>query len=989
MNMLSWIFDASFSTRLTLALLHFIWQGCAGGVVVIVAGWLLRTAAARTRYSLNVAAMLMMAACLPVTFVLSGSPDSVAEQSAPVSVVHEIPVHPSSHDEFRDTRMEHRLAVGPEVVSSSETLVEPDPATEAGVRDAAVGSARVSSAGWFPSLTSALPANAFSTLSRWIAALYLTGVTLILGRLLRGVWGGHRLRKLARVVANPVLLELVRNQAHRLRLKVTPAVAWCDQISIPVVVGIVAPMILLPMAVVSGLTSSQLQALLLHELAHIRRFDPIVNLLQRIIEAVLFFHPVVWFVSRRISIEREHAADDMVVAAGWDRSLYADALVRVAELASSISCPDIARRATILGATGANPSEFKLRVLRLLGDTRPHKLDLSRAAVLVTFLFVVMGGMFTWSQTDKLETPEVRLESQNTSVTQTNVEPAQVAAERPIPKQLEPFDGTWAVELLETESATLKIEYPQQSWRWTIKGNEVVWGREGQQWKLAMKRDPSTAPKQIDFTFLDGPHKGEVCLGIYEWIGNSGKKLRIRMQDPGAKVGRPTDFELKAGSQTSLIALRSIAPIDPVKELASFQGTWCFDTLQFRIWPEPIGIGIDGNGRQSEQRMVVKGNQISWTDRQGTPITAEFTIDPFKTPKQIDFTFLSGPNRGAKSLGIYEPQMGNDDYLWLCMTNPGTNAPRPIDVSYSGLKQQSMIGMYQVAPPEKPSNAKALERFQGVWTMALCDSTLQTFGARQQEMSNWQWTLEGDEILWRRGGDEWKLKLEVDPSKRPKEINLTYLTGPYKGNACQGMYEWGGVDELNLMIAIQDPGSNAPRPKRFSMNSSVKTGLMILQPRKPNAPERQIGQFQGTWTLRNFDTGRNNDKSSWPLPSGKRPDASGKGSELRWMVKGNEITWTSPAGQEIKAAFTTNPELRPKQIDLTFLSGPNRGETCPGIYHRGDLDENILWLCMADPGKNTARPKNFSYQFGEGRSVLSLYLFESSTVAPADASLKP
>jgi hypothetical protein len=146
-----------------------------------------------------------------------------------------------------------------------------------------------------------------------------------------------------------------------------------------------------------------LQALLLHELSHIRRFDPVVNLLQRIVEAALFFHPVVWFVSRRISIERELAADDMVLAAGWDRPLYADALVRVAELASSISGSDTARRATVLGASGTNPSEFKARVLRLLGEAPPPKLDLTRIGIAVTLLLLVVGGTIAWSQSDKPE----------------------------------------------------------------------------------------------------------------------------------------------------------------------------------------------------------------------------------------------------------------------------------------------------------------------------------------------------------------------------------------------------------------------------------------------------------------------------------------------------------------------------------------------------------------------------------------------------------
>lgn len=856
MNTLSWLVDGSFSMRLTLALLHFLWQGCAGGMLVIVGGWLLSNATARLRYSLNVAAMLLLAACLPVTFFLLGSPEVGADRFLPVRNVHGSPEARLSTAVAPDSANE--LPFSDKVGSSHprKSSVASIPKAETGSNLTDGSSSQVFASAW-RSIGSMPFDNAFPTVSRWVTALYLAGVTLILGRLLWGVWGGHRLRKLANVVQDHVLLQMVRDQARRLGLKAVPAVAWCEQISIPVVVGIVTPMILLPMAVVSGLTPTQLQALLLHELSHIRRFDPVVNLLQRIIEAILFFHPVVWFVSRRISIEREHAADDMVLAAGLERPLYADALVRVAELASAISRPDFARRGTALGAAGANPSEFKRRVLRLLGDSHPPKLDLSRAGILMTLL-VVIGGAYAWSQPDKQEK----------------------TAER------------------------------------------------------------------------SGPTK----------VNNSG---------PVAHV-------------TTSLPLQNVVPkepVDPVKELASFQGTWCFDLTQPWTWPQPIGVGTDSDGRQSERRWVVKGNQITWVGRDGERIYVTFTIDPFKTPKQIDFTFLNGPYRGRKSIGIYEPQIGNESYLWLCMTDPGTDAPRPTDVSAGSFKQQSMIGIHQITPPEKASAAKILERFQGVWQMTLCDSMLETFGATQQEASKWQWTIKGDEILWNRQGDVWKLKLDVDPSKAPKEMDLTYLSGPFKGAKCLGMYEFGGVDRQSLLISIQDPGSTAPRPTEIAMSSSVKTGLIFLRPSKPSDAEREIASFQGTWTLRNFDTGnfaKNKDPSSWPLPAGKGPDSSGAGSELRWVVKGNQITWTSRSGEEIKASFTIDPLKRPKQIDLTFLSGPNKGEMCPGLYQRGDLDENILWLCMANPGSKTDRPKEFSYEWGQGRSVLSLYPFEPS-----------
>lgn len=428
----------------------------------------------------------------------------------------------------------------------------------------------------------------------------------------------------------------------------------------------------------------------------------------------------------------------------------------------------------------------------------------------------------------------------------------------------------------------------------------------------------------------------------------------------------PAKTEEKSKSEPVATTSASIV----AKELEQFQGTWCFDVLQLRDWPQPIGIGTDSNGRSSEKRWMVKGNQISWTSMEGERIYANFTIDPLQTPKQIDVTFLNGPYKGAKCLGIYEPQQGNGNYLWLCLTNPGSSAPRPTDVSYSSLKQQSMIGIYRVAAPPKQTAAKALEQFQGVWNMDLCDSTLAAFSATQEEAAKWQWTIKGDEILWSRQGEIWKVKLDVDPTGSPKEMDLTYLSGPFQGAKCLGMYEFGGIDGQSLLISMQDPGAKVERPHDISMSSSSHNSLIFLRPGKPSDTERELAAFQGTWTLKNFET------DSWPLPIGKGPDKFGAGSELRWVIKGNEVTWTSPDGQESKAAFTLDPRQTPKQIDLTFLGGPNKGQTRLGVYQRGDTDGNVLWLCMADAKVANERPKSFSYQKNDGRSLLSLYWLE-------------
>ena len=154
-------------------------------------------------------------------------------------------------------------------------------------------------------------------------------------------------------------------------MQVVPAVAYCRRICIPVVVGVLRPMILLPASLASGLTSSQSKSVLLHELAHVRRFDLAVNVFQRLVEALLFFHPAVWWLSRRVSLERENACDDVVLQLDHQHVQYADALLRVAEI-----CTNGRIDRAALAATGGNASQFRRRVLRLLGvaEKRPMRL---------------------------------------------------------------------------------------------------------------------------------------------------------------------------------------------------------------------------------------------------------------------------------------------------------------------------------------------------------------------------------------------------------------------------------------------------------------------------------------------------------------------------------------------------------------------------------------------------------------------------------------
>ena len=102
--------------------------------------------------------------------------------------------------------------------------------------------------------------------------------------------------------------------------------AHSDSVDAPAVVGWFRPVVLIPLSAMSGLSVEQLDAIIAHELAHIRRYDALVNLFQIAVETILFYHPAVWWVNRVIRVERENCCDDIAVAVCGNASEYARAL---------------------------------------------------------------------------------------------------------------------------------------------------------------------------------------------------------------------------------------------------------------------------------------------------------------------------------------------------------------------------------------------------------------------------------------------------------------------------------------------------------------------------------------------------------------------------------------------------------------------------------------------------------------------------------------
>jgi uncharacterized protein (TIGR03435 family) len=177
-------------------------------------------------------------------------------------------------------------------------------------------------------------------------------------------------------------------------------------VQVPTVVGWLRPVVLVPVGALGGLPAEHLEALLLHELAHIRRHDYLINIVQSAAEALLFYHPAVWWVSWHIRTERELCCDDVVVSVSGDALTYARAL---AQLESH-------RPAHLNAVVAANGGSLSNRIARLLDQPRPAiRIGVGPEVFGVAILLLATTyGLF--GQADTHPTFEVASIKQNTSV---------------------------------------------------------------------------------------------------------------------------------------------------------------------------------------------------------------------------------------------------------------------------------------------------------------------------------------------------------------------------------------------------------------------------------------------------------------------------------------------------------------------------------------------------------------------------------------------
>lgn len=291
------------------ALVHFLWQGVVLGALFALARALTSQADPKVRYRLALGIFLMTALTPAATFIYLWPGAAPAAQSLGAMAV-----------------------------------------TAAGGGGA--------SAPWWAMLEHSL-----RPYLPWLVAGWLAGVSLMSGRVCVDWW---QVRQLTRRGVSPLPAAWVSRVADLVAafgVSYPVRVLSSTVVRVPAVIGWLRPVILVPTAALTGLSPRQLELVIAHELSHIRRSDYLVNLLQVIVETLLFYHPVVSWMSNRLREEREHCCDDEVITTCGDTLTYAQALTEL----------EAQRQESYQTALAASGGQLSQRIYRLLDHQAPRR----------------------------------------------------------------------------------------------------------------------------------------------------------------------------------------------------------------------------------------------------------------------------------------------------------------------------------------------------------------------------------------------------------------------------------------------------------------------------------------------------------------------------------------------------------------------------------------------------------------------------------------
>jgi beta-lactamase regulating signal transducer with metallopeptidase domain len=297
------------------ALVHSLWQASALAAIAAAAIALCRRAS--TRYVVGVAMLsLLLAAPVATFFFLRRSASTTPE----ILIASAAPLHPADG-----------------TLTAASASTQP-----------------------FSSIVSA--GNSAWLVDNWLVELWLIGVAFFSLRSAGAFFLLERQHRRRTTQVRGKVLDMCLVLEQSLGLKGVIRFCECTWLQAPAVVGWLRPVVLLPITALTGLSPSQLESVIAHELAHIKRLDAFVNVFQICVETLLFYHPAVWWLNKRIRAEREHCCDDMAIELCGNAVDYARALTLMEEW----------RSAPLLAMAG-NRGPLSERIVRLLGLKQVHQ----------------------------------------------------------------------------------------------------------------------------------------------------------------------------------------------------------------------------------------------------------------------------------------------------------------------------------------------------------------------------------------------------------------------------------------------------------------------------------------------------------------------------------------------------------------------------------------------------------------------------------------
>ena len=350
-------------------MLHFLWVGTCIAILAAVIRRTYKSASPHVKYGLNLAFFIALALSPVVMFSFMMKDSSHRRIPATAQAVTQTQ---SSSNCGLQAPIPLEFPVG-----SPKTQPYPQPIKAISPEKVAPSPHRPAQANYRGMLTS------IAARAPWV---WLIGFPLVFLLLSLGLIGVKNLRSRTETIEAGLVFELCRKLSSTVGLTRAVTVGVCDKVVTPILIGAFRPMILLPTSAVTGWSAEQLEMVLLHELAHVRRWDNLVNIAQRTVESLLFFHPAVWIISSWVRCERECSCDQIVLKHTGKPREYVAALVSLAQAHG-------VRTASVAMADRSLVSRVR-RILQIEQPTSRYSSHTVSAFVLAV-LAVVIGIGFT------------------------------------------------------------------------------------------------------------------------------------------------------------------------------------------------------------------------------------------------------------------------------------------------------------------------------------------------------------------------------------------------------------------------------------------------------------------------------------------------------------------------------------------------------------------------------------------------------------------